>query len=119
MKGTIIIHDNGDVTICQSKNGVWFSKYRIADLFGVMTPTITNNIRSILRKGILNEQEVCELHSTSDGRQIRLYNLDMIAALSFRLRSEKADKFRRWIMARATTPVVVWNIPEFRGTALT
>ena len=119
MKGMIIIHDNGDVTIRQSKDGVWLSKYHIADLFCVMTPAITNNIRSILRQGILNEQEVCELHSTSDGKQIRLYNLDMIAALSFRLHSEKADKFRRWIMARATTPVVVWNIPEFRGTALT
>lgn len=118
MKGMIIIHDNGDVTIRQSKDGVWLSKYRIADLFGVMTPAITNNIRSILHQGILNEQEVCKLHTTSDSKQIRLYNLDMITALSFRLHSEKADKFRRWIMARATTPVVVWNIPEHKDTAL-
>lgn len=119
MKGMIIIHDNGDVTIRQSKDGVWLSKYRIADLFGVMTPAITNNIRSILHQGILNEQEVCKLHTTSVGKQICLYNLDMITALSFRLHSEKADKFRRWIMARATTPVVVWNITEYRDAILT
>lgn len=118
MKGMIIIHDNGDVTIHQSKDGVWLSKYRIADLFGVMTPTITSNIRSILHQGILNEQEVCQYHTTSDGKQIRLYSLDMITTLSFRLHSEKADKFRHWIMARATTPVVVWNIPEHKDTAL-
>ena len=119
MKGMIIIHDNGDVTIRQSKDGVWISKYRIADLFGVMTPVITSNIRSILNQGILNEQNACQLHTTSDGKQIHLYNLDMITALSFRLHSEKADKFRRWIMARATTPVVVWNIIEFRDVTLT
>ena len=83
-----------------------------------MTPTITNNIRSILHQGILNEQEVCQYHTTSDGKQIRLYNLYMITALSFRLRSERADKFRRWIMVRSTTPVVVWNIPEHKDTAL-
>ena len=88
MKGMIIIHENGDVTIRQSKDGVWLSKYRIADLFGVMTPAITSNIRSILHQGILNEQEVCQYHTTSDGKQIRLYNLYMITALSFRLRSE-------------------------------
>ena len=118
MKGMIIIHDNGDVTIRQSKDGVWLSKYRIADLFGVMTLAITSNIRSILSQGILNEQEICQYHTTSDGKQIRLYNLDMITALSFRLRSERADKFRRWIIARTTTPVVVWNIPEHKDTAL-
>ena len=118
MKGIIIIHDNGDVTIRQSKDGVWLSKYRIADLFGVMTPVITSNIRSILSQGILNEQEVCQYHTTSDGKQVHLYSLDMITALSFRLRSERADKFRRWIMVRSTTPVVVWNIPEHKDTAL-
>lgn len=118
MKGMIIIHDNGDVTIRHSKDGVWLSKYHIADLFGVMTPAITSNIRSILHQGILNEQEVCQYHPTSDGKQIHLYNLNMITALSFRLRSERADKFRRWIMVRATTPVVVWNIPEHKDTAL-
>ena len=118
MKGMIIIHNNGNVTIRQSKDGVWLSKYRIADLFGVMTPVITSNIRSILSQGILNEQEACQYHPTSNGKQIHLYSLDMITALSFRLRSERADKFRRWIMARATTPIVVWNIPEHKDTAL-
>ena len=67
MKGKIIIHDNGDVTIRYSKDGIWLSKYHIADLFGVMTPAITSNIRSILSQGILNEQEVCQYHTTSDG----------------------------------------------------
>ena len=119
MKGMIIIHDNGDVTIRQSKDGIWLSKHCIADLFGVMTPAITSNIRSILHQCIFYEQEVCQCYTTSDGKQICLYNLDMITALSFRLRSEKADKFRRWIMARATMPVVVWNIPEYRDAILT
>ena len=118
MKGKIIIHDNGDVTIRYSKDGIWLSKYHIADLFGVMTPAITSNIRSILSQGILNEQEVCQYHTTSDGKQVHLYSLDMITALSFRLRSERADKFRRWIMARTTMPVVVWNIPEYRDAIL-
>lgn len=119
MKGKIIIHDNGDVTIRHSKDGIWLSKYHIADLFGVMTPAITSNIRSILHQSILYEQEVCQCYTTSDGKQICLYNLDMITALSFRLRSEKADKFRRWIMARATMPVVVWDIPEYIDAILT
>jgi len=35
----------------------------------------------------------------------------MITALAFRLKSEKAEVFRKQIIERATTPTVVWKVP--------
>ena len=35
----------------------------------------------------------------------------MIAALAFRLNSANAEAFRQWLLRRATTTAVVWQLP--------
>ncbi|MCE8885948.1 protein-tyrosine kinase, partial [Phocaeicola vulgatus] len=46
-----------------------------------------------------------------DGGIVELYSLEMIAALAFRLKSGNAEAFRRWLVRRATTTAVVWQLP--------
>lgn len=70
-----------------------------------------SNIRSILKSGILREERVYRRERNRDGGIVELYSLEMIAALAFRLKSGNAEAFRRWLVRRATTTAVVWQLP--------
>lgn len=110
--------ENGQVTIRISANDVWFTQAQIADLFGVFTAAVRANIRVILKSGILDEDKVFRRTRVRNGNLIERYNLEMITALAFRLKSEKAEVFRRWIVERATTPEIVWKIPTANDDVL-
>jgi len=110
--------ENGQVTIRPSANGVWLTQAQIADLFGVFTSAVNANIRSILKSGILDEERVFRRTRCRNGNLVERYNLEMITALAFRLKSENAEIFRKWIVERATTPEIVWKIPTTDGAIL-
>ena len=103
--------ENGRVEIHAPENRVWLTRHQIADLFGVFVPAVGSNIRSILKSGILCEDRVYRRERNRDGGIVELYSLEMIAALAFRLKSGNAEAFRRWLVRRATTTAVVWQLP--------
>lgn len=103
--------ENGLVTIRTTANGVWLTQSQIADLFGVFTAAVSTNIRAILKSGILHENRVVCRTRCRNGNIVERYGLEMITALAFRLKSENAEVFRRWIVERATTPAIVWKVP--------
>ena len=103
--------ENGRVEIHTPENRVWLTRHQIADLFGVFVPAVGSNIRSILKSGILREERVYRRERNRDGGIVELYSLEMIAALAFRLKSGNAEAFRRWLVRRATTTAVVWQLP--------
>lgn len=110
--------ENRLVTIRPTANSVWLTQNQIADLFGVFTSAVSANIRSILKSGILDEDKVFRRTRARNGNFVERYNLEMIMALAFRLESEKAEAFRRWIVERATKPQIVWKIPTTNGGML-
>jgi len=118
MKTQPITIENGRVTIRPSANGVWLTQAQIADLFGVFTAAVHANIRAILKSGILDEDRVFCRTRSRNGNLVERYDLEMIVALAFRLKSEKAEVFRRWIIERATKPTVVWKIPATNDGAI-
>ena len=103
--------ENGQVTIRPTANGVWLTQSQIADLFGVFIATVNANIRAILKSGVLREDRVVRRTRCRNGNIVERYNLEMITALAFRLKSENAEVFRRWIVERTTTPAIVWEMP--------
>lgn len=118
MKTQPIVIKNGRVTIRFSANGVWLTQNQIADLFGVFTSAVSANIRSILKSSVLDEDKVFRRTRTRNGNHVERYDLEMITVLAFRLKSEKAEIFRKWIIKRAITPMVVWKIPTSDGGVL-
>lgn len=84
---------------------VWLTAYEIAELFGVFTGAVTANIKSIFKNGILDERQAYKAYSNSKG-VIDFYNLRMIIALSYRLTSRKAEKFREWIHDNLSLPII-------------
>ncbi len=109
---------NGLVTICPTANGVWLTQSQIADLFGVFTAAVNANIRAILKSGVLYEDRVIRRTRCRNGNIVERYNLEMITALAFRLKSENAEVFRHWIVERATTPAIVWKMPASNNAKL-
>lgn len=109
---------NGQVTIRPTANGVWLTQSQIADLFGVFTAAVNANIRAILKSGVLHEDHVIRRTRCRNGNIVERYDLEMITALAFRLKSENAEVFRRWIVERATTPTIVWKMPTNKDRML-
>lgn len=118
MKIQPIIIKHRQVTIRPSATGVWLTQAQIADLFGVFTSTVNANIRSILKSGILDENRVFHRTRGRNGNLVERYDLEMITALAFRLKSEKAEVFRKWMVDRATTLEILWKIPTSDGGIL-
>jgi hypothetical protein len=111
MNTTPVTIENGQVTIRPEAGNVWLTEYQIAGLFNVFVSAVTGNIRSILKNDVLREEKVCRYKKTENGHIMTLYNLEMITALSFRLKSQQAEWFRRWITGQVLNPVMLWKIP--------
>lgn len=103
--------DEKRITIRSTDGTVWMTQHEIARAFGVFVSAIGANIRSIFKNEVLREEKVSRTKTHEDGSFTILYNLEMITALAFRLKSWQADKFRRWIVEQVVNPIVVWKIP--------
>ena len=91
--------DDNDVkvNVLLINKDIWLTQNLIAELFGVARSTITDHINNILKSGELKEEtSVVISDESSGGRKPKLYNLDMIIAVGYRVNSKKATNFRIW-----------------------
>ena len=96
-----IIYKDGDnnvkVSVMLINNDLWLTQDLIAELFGTARSTITEHISNILKEGELSEEHSVGISDGSTmGRKPKLYNLDMIIAVGYRVNSKKATNFRIW-----------------------
>lgn len=79
---------------------VWLNQKQLTELFGKAKGTISEHIKHIFEDGELAEDSVVRLFRTTaaDGKlyEVGHYNLDMVLALGFRVRSPMAVRFRQW-----------------------
>jgi hypothetical protein len=106
--GYIHIHEHS-VVIFPFNGEIWLTVYQIAELFEVFPGAVTTNIKSIFKKGILDESQVYKTYSSSN-KIINLYNMKMIIALSYFLSSNKAEKFREWVHVNLLSPPMATEI---------
>lgn len=78
----------------------WLSLNQLADLFERDKSVVSRHITNILEDGELVEESVVANFATTaaDGKtyQVDHYNLDMILAVGYRVRSPRGVQFRRW-----------------------
>ena len=85
------------VSVMLINNDLWLTQDLIAKLFGTARSTITEHINNILNDGeLLAEISVGISDISSGGRKPKIYNLDMIIAVGYRVNSKKATNFRIW-----------------------
>ena len=65
-------------------------------LFEVKHATISEHISNILSSGELDETSVGFSDKSTGGRKPKIYNLDMILSVGYRVNSKRGIAFRRW-----------------------
>lgn len=110
MSNDVILYNTDDgltkIELHLTDGTVWLSELEIAELFQTTRQNINKHIKTIFSDGELNEQVVSnfQLQTTQHGaikgkiqsKEVRFYNLDMILAIGYRVRSARGAQFRRY-----------------------
>ena len=92
---------------------VWLTQAEIAALFDTTKQNVSLHVRNILAEGELASESVVKdvLTTAADGKAYRtkIYNLDTILAVGYRVRSPRGVQFRRW----ATTTLKDYLVKGF------
>jgi len=119
-EGELILYtaDDGSVSIQLRAEGgtVWITQAEMAAMFQTSKQNISLHIKNVLAEGELRERATVKESltvQTEGTRQVRrtnlLYNLDMILAVGYRVRSLRGTQFRQW----ATTHLREYLIKGF------
>lgn len=97
--------DDGQTQLhLRAENGsVWLSQLEIAELFQTSKQNVSLHAKNIFSDGELRQDSVVKdsLTTASDGKNYRtkLYSLDLILAIGYRVRSPRGVQFRQWASA--------------------
>ena len=76
---------------------VWLTQEEMALLFNSDRTRITRHINNILKDGELEEKSnVRKTHFPHSDRPVKLFSLDMIISVGYRVKSQRGIAFRRW-----------------------
>ena len=106
-EGELIVYtaEDGSVAVQLRAEGgtVWITQAEMAALFQTTPQNITLHVKAIYAEGELAPDATCKEHlqvREEGGRQVRRtlkhYNLDMILAVGYRVRSPRGTQFRQW-----------------------
>ena len=100
MKNEIVLFTDGDINIEVQINPeqetVWLTQKQMEVLFDVKHATVSEHITNILASGELDETSVGFSDKSSGGRKPKIYNLDMILSVGYRVNSKTGIAFRKW-----------------------
>ena len=102
----IVFKDNElelEVNVAPEEDTVWLTQAQMAQLFQTTAQNITIHLKNIYNDNELDEAATCKdfLQVRQEGRRTvrrkqKYYNLDMILAIGFRVRSPRGTQFRQW-----------------------
>ena len=102
-KGEIVLYqpDNTvELEVRVEEETVWLTQAQMALLFETTRNNVTLHIGNIFREGELNAASVCKdsLLTASDGKayKTKMYNLDVIISVGYRVKSKRGTRFRQW-----------------------
>ena len=98
-RGIITITENGAVTMPTAP--VWMTQQEMSDAFNVFGCDIRKTIHTIYKNMELLESETKRYIKQDNGINYD-YSLEMVIAVSFKLRGRESMAFRRFIMGRLT-----------------
>lgn len=100
----ILIYQSGNgkvkLDVMLENETIWLSQKQLCELYGKSKSTISEHIKAIFDDEELEPNSVVRNFRTtaSDGKNydVEHYNLDMIIALGFKVRSRSGVQFRKW-----------------------
>lgn len=126
--------DKGEIVLFQSEDGsvkldvrlesetVWLTQQQIASLYGKAVSTVNEHIKDIFEDKELTPEACTKKFGNSEFQQKApyYYNLKMILAVGFRVRSPQGIVFRKWASERLEEYIVKgWtlDVPRLKGNA--
>lgn len=95
--------DNQPVEVRLEGDSVWLTQRQLAELLGTTTDNISLHLKNIYNDGELDEAATTEESSVvqQEGkrqvtRRLKLYNLDAIISVAYRVNSKRGVQFRQW-----------------------
>jgi hypothetical protein len=100
-QGEIVVYQPDDVTRLEVKveqDTVWLTQGQLALLFQKDQSVIARHIKNVFTEGELDEASNMQiLHNTlSKYKPVKVYSLDVIISLGYRVKSFRGTQFRRW-----------------------
>lgn len=100
LKNEIVLFTDGDINIevelSPELETVWLTQKQMGELFEVKQATLSEHINNIISSGELDETSIGFSDKSSGGRKSKIYNLDMILSVGYRVNSKRGIAFRRW-----------------------
>ena len=100
LKNEIVLFTDGDINIevelSPELETVWLTQKQMGELFEVKQATLSEHINNIISSGELDETSIGFSDKSSGGRKPKIYNLDMILSVGYRVNSKRGIAFRRW-----------------------
>ena len=89
---------------------VWLSQLEIAELFATTKQNVSLHVANVLKEGELAADSVVKesLTTAADGKKYRtkLYRLEMILAVGYRVKGHRGTQFRQWATGRLSEYLV-------------
>jgi hypothetical protein len=116
------------IEIRYEDENIWLTQKMLATLYDVDVRTINEHIQKIFKDDELSEEAVIRNFriTASDGKtyNVKHYNIQMIIAVGFKVNSERAVQFRKWVNQIAKDYTIqgwVMDVPRLKnnGSILT
>ena len=92
-----------EVRLRAEDGSIWLAQGEIAELFATTKQNVSLHAANILKEGELTEESVVKesLTTATDGKRYRtkLYRLEMILAIGYRVKGARGTQFRQWATA--------------------
>ena len=99
-RGEIVVYQPDEVTRLEvrvNEDTVWLTQAQMAELFGRERTVITKHIRNIFAEQELDEiGNVHFLHFANSDKPVKLFSLDVIISVGYRVKSIQGTHFRQW-----------------------
>jgi len=106
-KGEVVLYQTPgggvELQVRLERESIWLTQKQMSVLFDKDTDTIGLHLRNVFAEGELQESATTEKYSEvrTEGtrrvrRRVRIYNLDVIISVGYRVKSQRGTQFRIW-----------------------
>ena len=97
-RDSITIDEYGSLNLPTDTAAIWMTEAEIVELVGTTAGAVHAAIKAILEENVLHGYEVCRYVRLENGNGADVYNMEVVIALAFRIRSQEAARLREYIL---------------------
>lgn len=100
-KSEIVLFETNDKSISLpvtlENETVWLTQAQMTTLFGVDRTVITRHVNNVFKEQEVDEKSnVHFLHIANSDKPVKIYSLDVIISVGYRVKSKRGVEFRKW-----------------------